>query len=221
MRARGARVTDIAIIIVAADDGVRPQTIEAISHANAAGVPIVVAINKTDKEGANPERVKQELTEQNLVPEEWGGKTPMVAISAKKGTGVDALLETVLLVAELEELQANPDKLARGTVLEASLDKQLGPVATVLVQAGTLKQGDVLAAGGAYGKVRLQVYTYRIHCTRVSLLSFFLLDPYHTTTKKHLRKNKNPRKKRHYEPIHILRRTFDHSWALYKTKQSQ
>lgn len=147
-------MTDIAIIIVAADDGVRPQTIEAISHAKAAGVPIVVAINKTDKEGANTERVKQELTEQNLVPEEWGGKTPMVAISAKKGTGVDQLLETVLLVAELEELQANSDKLARGTVLEACLDKQQGPMATVLVQAGTLKQGDVIAAGGAYGKVR-------------------------------------------------------------------
>lgn len=149
-------MTDIAIIIVAADDGVRPQTIEAISHANAAGVPIVVAINKTDKEGANIERVKQELTEQNLVPEEWGGKTPMVAISAKKGAGVDELLETVLLVAELEDLQANSDKLARGTVLEASLDKQQGPMATVLVQAGTLKQGDVIAAGGAFGKVRFR-----------------------------------------------------------------
>lgn len=153
MRARGARVTDIAIIIVAADDGVRPQTVEAISHANAAGVPIVVAINKTDKEGANPERVKQELTEQGLLPEEWGGKIPMVPISAKTGAGVDALLETVLLVAELEELQSNPGRLARGTVLEATLDKQQGPMATVLVQAGTLRQGDIISAGASFGKV--------------------------------------------------------------------
>ncbi|KAL4422503.1 hypothetical protein ABPG75_008700 [Micractinium tetrahymenae] len=154
MRARGAKVTDIAIIIVAADDGVRPQTIEAISHANAAGVPIVVAINKIDKEGANPDRVKQELTEQNLVPEEWGGKTPMVAISAKKGQGVDDLLETVLLVAELEELQSNPDRAARGTVLEATLDKKAGAVCSLLVQAGTLRVGDAVQAGSAYGKVR-------------------------------------------------------------------
>ncbi|KAL4421069.1 hypothetical protein ABPG77_001364 [Micractinium sp. CCAP 211/92] len=154
MRARGAKVTDIAIIIVAADDGVRPQTIEAISHANAAGVPIVVAINKIDKEGANPDRVKQELTEQNLVPEEWGGKTPMVAISAKKGQGVDDLLETVLLVAELEELQSNPDRAARGTVLEASLDKKAGAACSLLVQAGTLRVGDAVQAGSAYGKVR-------------------------------------------------------------------
>ncbi|GAB4815305.1 hypothetical protein N2152v2_002351 [Parachlorella kessleri] len=154
MRARGAKVTDIAIIMVAADDGVRPQTIEAISHANAAGVPIVVAINKIDKEGANAERVKQELTEHGLVPEEWGGKTAMVPISAKKGNGVDSLLETVLLVAELEDLQANPERLAKGTVLEASLDKKSGPVATLLVQAGTLRVGDIVAAGSALGKVR-------------------------------------------------------------------
>jgi len=153
MRARGARVTDIAIIIVAADDGVRPQTLEAISHAKAAGVPIVVAINKIDKEGANPERVKQELTEVDLVPEEWGGKTPMVPISAKKGIGVDTLLETVLLVAELEDLQANPDRASRGTVLEATLDKQAGPLTTVLVQNGTLRTGDVIATGSTYGKV--------------------------------------------------------------------
>lgn len=154
MRARGAKVTDIAIIIVAADDGVRPQTIEAISHANAAGVPIVVAINKIDKEGANPERVKQELTEHNLIPEEWGGKTPMVAISAKKGQGVDGLLETVLLVAELEELQANPARSARGTVLEASLDRKAGAVCSLLVQAGTLRIGDAVQAGSAYGRVK-------------------------------------------------------------------
>ena len=155
MRARGAKVTDIAIIIVAADDGVRPQTLEAISHARAAGVPIVVAINKCDKEGANPERVKQELTEVELIPEEWGGKTPMVNISAKKGQGVDDLLETVLLVAELEELQARHDRHAAGTVLEAMLDRKVGPVATVLVQNGTLRVGDAVAAGSSYGKVRI------------------------------------------------------------------
>lgn len=155
MRARGAKVTDIAIIIVAADDGVRPQTLEAISHARAAGVPIVVAINKCDKEGANPERVKQELTEVELVPEEWGGKTPMVNISAKKGKGVDDLLETVLLVAELEELQARRDRQAVGTVLEAVLDKKVGPLSTVLVQNGTLRIGDAIAAGSSYGKVQL------------------------------------------------------------------
>lgn len=154
MRARGARVTDIAIIIVAADDGVRPQTLEAISHAKAAGVPIVVAINKIDKEGANPEKVKQELTEVELIPEEWGGKTPMVNISAKKGMGVDDLLETVLLVAELEELVANPERSATGTVLEACLDRKSGPITTLLVQNGHLKVGDCIAAGGSYGKVR-------------------------------------------------------------------
>jgi translation initiation factor IF-2 len=153
MRAIGARVTDIAIVIVAADDGVRPQTLEAVSHARAAGVPIVVAINKCDKEGANPERVKQQLTEVELIPEEWGGKTPMVQISAKKGQGVDDLLETVLLVAELEELQARPDRAAVGTVLEAALDKKSGPVTTVLVQNGTLRVGDALVAGASYGKV--------------------------------------------------------------------
>lgn len=154
MRARGARVTDLAIIIVAADDGVRPQTLEAISHAKAAGVPIVVAINKIDKEGANPDRVKQELTEVELIPEEWGGKTPMVAISAKKGNGVDELLETVLLVAELEELAANPERPGTGTVLEARLDRKAGPVATLIVQNGHLRVGDSIAAGSSYGKIR-------------------------------------------------------------------
>ena len=147
-------MTDIVIIIVAADDGVRPQTLEAISHAKAAGVPIIVAINKVDKEGANPERVKQELTEVELIPEEWGGKTPMVNISAKKGSGVDELLDTVLLVAELEELVANPDRHATGTVLEACLDRKAGPVTTVIVQNGQLKVGDCIAAGSAFGKVR-------------------------------------------------------------------
>ncbi|BDA49072.1 Translation initiation factor IF-2 [Coccomyxa sp. Obi] len=154
MRARGTRVTDIAIVVVAADDGVRPQTIEAISHAKAAGVPILVAINKIDKEGANVERVKQGLSEVGLLPEEWGGQTPMVPISAKKGDGVDTLLETVLLMAEVEELMANPDRHARGTVIESHLDKRTGPVATVLVAVGTLRTGDVVQAGGTYGKVR-------------------------------------------------------------------
>lgn len=154
MRARGARVTDIAIIVVAADDGVRPQTLEAISHAKAAEVPIVVAINKIDKDGANPERVKQELSEAGLLPEEWGGKTPMIPISAKKGTGVEELLETVTLVAEVEQLMANPDKAAAGTVLEAHLDRRIGAIATLLVQTGTLHVGDVVVAGSAFGKVR-------------------------------------------------------------------
>ncbi|KAK9814669.1 hypothetical protein WJX72_009524 [[Myrmecia] bisecta] len=154
MRARGTKVTDIAIIVVAADDGVRPQTVEAISHARAAEVPIVVAINKVDKEGAQIDRVKQELSEAGLLPEEWGGSTPMVAISAKKGTGIDELLETVLLVAEVEQLMANPDKAARGTVIESHLDKKSGAVASVLVAAGTLRVGDVVSAGAAYGRVR-------------------------------------------------------------------
>ncbi|DBA75090.1 TPA: hypothetical protein ACH3X1_010417 [Trebouxia sp. C0004] len=153
MRARGARVTDIAIIVVAADDGVRPQTLEAISHAKAAEVPIVVAINKIDKDGANPERVKQELSEAGLLPEEWGGKIPMIPISAKKGTGVDDLLETVALLAEVEQLMSNPDRAAAGTVLEAHLDRRVGPIATLLVQTGTLRVGDVVVAGSAYGKV--------------------------------------------------------------------
>jgi translation initiation factor IF-2 len=154
MRARGARVTDIAVLVVAADDGVRPQTIEAISHAKAAEVPIVVAINKIDKEDSQPDRVKQELTEYGLVPEEWGGETIMVPVSALTGTNLDTLLEMLLLVAEVEDLYANPDRLARGTVIEAHLDKAKGPVATLLIQNGTLKVGDVLVAGSVFGKVR-------------------------------------------------------------------
>jgi translation initiation factor IF-2 len=157
MRARGARVTDIAVLVVAADDGVQPQTIEAISHAKAAGVPIVVAINKVDKEGANPDRVKQELSEHGLVPEEWGGDTIMVPVSAIKGENLDSLLEMILLVAELEDLSANPDRLAKGTVIEANLDRARGPVATLLVQNGTLRIGDILVAGSASGKVRAMV----------------------------------------------------------------
>lgn len=157
MRARGARVTDIAILVVAADDGVRPQTIEAISHAKAAGVPIVVAINKVDKEQAQPDRVKQELTEFELVPEEWGGNTVMVPVSAMTGQNLDTLLEMILLVSEVEDLYANPNRPARGTVIEANLDKAKGPVATLLVQNGTLRVGDILVAGSALGKVRAMV----------------------------------------------------------------
>ncbi|HHP7243395.1 MAG TPA: translation initiation factor IF-2, partial [Elainellaceae cyanobacterium] len=157
MRARGARVTDIAVLVVAADDGVRPQTIEAISHAKAAGVPIVVAINKVDKEEAQPDRVKQELTEHGLVSEEWGGETIMVPVSAIKGDNLDTLLEMLLLVSEVEDLYANPDRSARGTVIEANLDKARGPVATLLVQNGTLRVGDSLVAGSAFGKVRAMI----------------------------------------------------------------
>ncbi|WP_421656942.1 translation initiation factor IF-2 [Leptothermofonsia sp. ETS-13] len=157
MRARGARVTDIAILVVAADDGVRPQTIEAISHAKAAEVPIVVAINKIDKEEAQPDRVKQELTEYGLVPEEWGGETIMVPVSALSGENLDTLLEMILLVAEVEDLYANPDRPAKGTVIEAHLDKAKGPVATLLIQNGTLRVGDVLVAGSSFGKVRAMV----------------------------------------------------------------
>jgi translation initiation factor IF-2 len=157
MRARGARVTDIAILVVAADDGVQPQTIEAISHAKAAEVPIVVAINKVDKEDAQPDRVKQELTEFGLVPEEWGGETIMVPVSAMTGENLDTLLEMILLVAEVEDLYANPDRYAKGTVIEAHLDKAKGAVATLLIQNGTLRVGDVLVAGSAFGKVRAMV----------------------------------------------------------------
>ncbi len=157
MRARGARVTDVAILVVAADDGVQPQTVEAISHAKAAQVPIVVAINKVDKEGAQPDRVKQELTEYQLVPEEWGGDTIMVPVSALTGDNLDTLLEMILLVTEVEDLSANPDRRARGTVIEAHLDKAKGPVATLLIQNGTLRVGDVLVAGSALGKVRAMV----------------------------------------------------------------
>ncbi|MGC9502208.1 translation initiation factor IF-2 [Baaleninema sp.] len=154
MRARGARVTDIAILVVAADDGVQPQTLEAISHAKAAGVPMVVAVNKIDKEESNPDRVKQELMEHNLVPVEWGGDCEMVEVSAISGENLDTLLETLLLVAEIEELSANPDRPAKGTVIEAHLDKARGPVATLLVQNGTLRVGDVLVAGSVFAKVR-------------------------------------------------------------------
>ncbi|GFR51954.1 hypothetical protein Agub_g14476 [Astrephomene gubernaculifera] len=154
MRARGTQVTDIAIIIVAADDGVRPQTREAVAHAQAAGVPIVVAINKIDKPGADVERVKQELLELNLVPEEWGGNTPVLPVSAKKGTGVPDLLTQLLWVAEERQLLSNPNRPAAGTVIEANLDRKRGAVATLLVQVGTLRPGDVLRAGAAYGRVR-------------------------------------------------------------------
>ncbi|MFM7450510.1 MAG: translation initiation factor IF-2 [Leptolyngbyaceae cyanobacterium] len=157
MRARGARVTDIAILVVAADDGVRPQTIEAIRHAQAAEVPIIVAINKVDKEEAQPDRVKQELTEYGLVPEEWGGETIMVPVSALTGDNLDTLLEMILLVSEVEDLHANPDRPAKGTVIEAHLDKAKGPVATLLIQNGTLRIGDVLVAGSVLGKVRAMV----------------------------------------------------------------
>jgi len=157
MRARGTKVTDVAVLVVAADDGVRPQTLEAISHARAAEVPIVVAINKIDKEGASPDRVKQELSGLELVAEDWGGNTVMVPVSAIKGENVDTLLEMILLVSEVEDLQANPDRMAKGTVIEAHLDKAKGPVATLLVQNGTLRAGDVVAAGPVLGKVRAMV----------------------------------------------------------------
>ena len=157
MRARGTKVTDVAVLVVAADDGVRPQTLEAISHARAAKVPIVVAINKIDKEGASPERVKQELSSHELVAEDWGGSTVMVPVSAIKGENIDKLLEMILLVTEVEDLQANPDRLAKGTVIEAHLDKAKGPVATLLIQNGTLRTGDVVAAGPVLGKVRAMV----------------------------------------------------------------
>ncbi|MBE6844242.1 MAG: translation initiation factor IF-2 [Ruminococcus sp.] len=155
MRARGADITDIAILVVAADDGIMPQTIESINHAKAAGVSIVVAVNKMDKEAANPEKVKTELTEHGLVIEEWGGDVMCVPVSAKTGEGIDELLEDVLLIAEMKELKANPDRLAKGAVIEARLDKGRGPVATLLVQNGTLRTGDVIIAGTAVGKVRV------------------------------------------------------------------
>jgi translation initiation factor IF-2 len=154
MRARGAQATDIAILVVAADDGVMPQTVEAINHAKAAGIPIVVAINKIDRPNAAPESVKQQLTEYGLVPEEWGGDTICVEISATKGQGIDQLLEMVLLVAEISEIKANPNRMAEGTVIEAELDKGRGPVATLLVQKGTLRIGDSITAGTTHGKVR-------------------------------------------------------------------
>jgi translation initiation factor IF-2 len=154
MRARGAQATDIVILVVAADDGVMPQTVEAINHAKAATVPIIVAVNKVDKADANPDRVKQELSNLGLVPEEWGGQTIFVATSAKKGPGVDSLLEMTALQAEIMELKANPSRAARGAVVEAKLDRGRGPVATVLVQQGTLKEGDIVVAGQHHGRVR-------------------------------------------------------------------
>ncbi|NMF58784.1 translation initiation factor IF-2 [Pseudanabaena yagii] len=157
MRARGTKVTDIAVLVVAADDGVQPQTIEAISHARAAKVPIVVAINKVDKIEAQPDRIRQELTEYSLVAEEWGGDTIMVPVSAIRRENLDTLLEMILLVAEVEDLQANPNRTAKGTVIEAHLDKAKGPVATLLVQNGTLRVGDIFVAGAAFGKVRAMV----------------------------------------------------------------
>ncbi|MBP1561366.1 MAG: translation initiation factor IF-2 [Oscillospiraceae bacterium] len=155
MRARGASVTDIAILVVAADDGIMPQTVEAINHAKAAGVSIIVAINKMDKEGANPDAIKQKLTEYDLVVEEWGGDVICVPVSAKTGEGIEELLENVLLVAEVAELKANPNRLAKGTVIEARLDKGRGPIATLLVQNGTLRTGDIIIAGTAVGRVRV------------------------------------------------------------------
>ena len=154
MRARGAQVTDVAILVVAADDGIMPQTIEAINHAKAADVPLIVAVNKIDKHNANPERVLQQLTEHGLVPEEWGGTTIVCPISALKGEGIDNLLEMVLLTADMLELKANPNRLAKGTVIEAKLDRGRGPVATVLIQNGTLHSGDIVIAGTAVGRVR-------------------------------------------------------------------
>ena len=154
MRMRGAQATDIAILVVAADDGVMPQTIEAINHAKAAGVQIIVAINKMDKPNANPDRIRQQLTEYDLVDENWGGDTIMVPVSAHTGEGVDQLLEMILLVAEVQDYKANPNRKARGIIIEARLDKGRGPVATVLVKNGTLRVGDTIVAGTAYGRVR-------------------------------------------------------------------
>ena len=157
MRARGAMVTDIAILVVAADDGIMPQTIESINHAKAAGIPLVVAINKMDTVGANPERIKQQLTEYDIVPEEWGGETIVCPISAKTGMGIDNLLENLVVLAEVQELKANPNRAAKGAVIEARLDKGRGPIMTVLVQNGTLKLGDIIIAGTAVGRVRTMI----------------------------------------------------------------
>ncbi|NLG92145.1 MAG: translation initiation factor IF-2, partial [Clostridiales bacterium] len=154
MRARGAQVTDIAVLVVAADDGIMPQTVEAIHHAKAANVSIIVAINKMDKPGANPQHVMEQLTEYDLVPEEWGGDTPCIPVSALKKTGIKELLEMIILVADMKELKANPDRAAKGTVIEARLDKGRGPIATMLVQNGTLHTGDILVAGTTVGRVR-------------------------------------------------------------------
>jgi translation initiation factor IF-2 len=154
MRARGAEATDVAVIVVAADDGVMPQTVEAISHARAANVPIIVALNKIDKGDANPDRVKAELSEAGLNLVEWGGDIELVPVSAKTGEGIDDLLTTILLTAEIARFRANPDKPAQGVVIEAKMDRTRGPLATVIVQSGTLRAGDVMVAGSAFGKVR-------------------------------------------------------------------
>ena len=154
MRARGAQATDIAILVVAADDGIMPQTIEAINHAKAAEIPIIVAVNKIDKPGANPDKVLQQLTEHGLIPEDWGGDTIVVKVSALQGTGIDELLEYILLVADVQDLKANPKAEATGVVIEANLDKGKGPVATLLVQNGTLRAGNCIVVGTAYGRVR-------------------------------------------------------------------
>ncbi len=165
MRARGAMVTDIAILVVAADDGIMPQTIESINHAKAAGIPLVVAINKMDTVGANPERIKQQLTEYDIVPEEWGGETIVCPISAKTGMGIDNLLENLVILAEVQELKANPNRAAKGAVIEARLDKGRGPIMTVLVQNGTLKLGDIIIAGTAVGRVRTMINDKGIRIT--------------------------------------------------------
>ncbi len=165
MRARGAMATDIAVLVVAADDGIMPQTIEAINHAKAAGIEIIVAINKMDKEGANPDRILQQLTEHELVPEEWGGDIICVPVSAKTKMGIDKLLETILLVAEMGELKANPNRSAKGVVIEAKLDKGRGPVATLLVQNGTLNAGDIIVAGTSVGKIRAMTDYHGNHVT--------------------------------------------------------
>ena len=157
MRARGAQVTDVAVLVVAADDGIMPQTVEAINHARQAGVPIIVAINKIDKTGANPDQVLQQLTNYEVLPEEWGGDTPVVRVSAKTGEGVESLLENILIMAEIRELKANPDRPARGTIIEARLDKGIGKVATILVQTGTLRIGDNVVAGTSTGKIRAMI----------------------------------------------------------------
>lgn len=154
MRLRGAQTTDIAILVVAADDGVMPQTLEAISHARSADVPIIVAITKIDKPEGNPERVKQELMNENLVPEEWGGDTIVVGVSSKTGEGIDDLLEMILLVAEMKELKANPNRRAVGTIIEANLDKAKGPMATILIKNGTLRFGDAVVSGTCSGRIR-------------------------------------------------------------------
>jgi translation initiation factor IF-2 len=154
MRARGAGVTDIVVLVVAADDGVMPQTVEALDHAKAAGVPIIVAVNKIDKEEADPNRVRTQMVERGVVPSEWGGDYEFVDVSAKSNLNLDALLDTILVVADLEELKGDPTGRARGTVLEAHLDKGRGPVATVLVQRGTIEVGDALIAGTAYCRIR-------------------------------------------------------------------